>query len=62
MLRWETLKYESWSCSRRSLSKYPAWLGDFHSMPVILSYEELIYALLKASLLYNLESEVGRIY
>lgn len=28
----------------------------------ILSYEELIYALLKASLLYNLESEAGRIY
>lgn len=53
MLRWETLKYESWSHSRRSLSKYPAWLGDFHSMPVILSYEELIYALLKASLLYS---------
>lgn len=62
MLRWETPKYESWGYSRSSLSEYPAQLGELHSMPVTLSNEEFIYALLKASLLYNLESEAGRVY
>lgn len=31
-------------------------------MPVMVRTEELIYALLKAFLLYNLEREAGRIY
>jgi len=62
MRRWETRKYKSWGYSRRSLSEYPAHLGELHSMPVALINEELIYALLKASLLYNQESEAGRIY